>query len=213
MAEQNRRPAAGGGTRFASPLIPTLLKVLAVVAVILPLALDTFVLGTALGVAGIARRERLRTSLTLTAFEAGMPIVGFLIGAGVGGTIGRRADYVAAGVLAVTGAWMLRPGGAEEAEAEQSVRLLASTRGWAIAVLGLSISLDELAIGFGVGLLRLPLLLLVGLIAIQAFIAAQLGMRLGAHLAGRARRVAGKLAGGLLVVAGALVLAEKLLPA
>lgn len=192
--------------------MPILLRVLTVVAFILPLAIDTFVLGTALGVAGMAKRERLRTSLTLTAFEAGMPVLGFLIGAGIGGAIGRSADYFAAAVLAVTGAWMLRPGGDEEVEAQQKVRLLESTRGWAIVLLGLSISLDELAIGFGVGLLRLPLLLLVGLIAVQAFFAAQLGMRLGSHLADRARRAAGKLAGALLVLAAALVLAETLLP-
>lgn len=191
------------------------MRVLTVVALIVPLAIDTFVLGTALGVAGIATRERLRTSLTLTAFEAGMPVVGFLIGAGVGGVIGGWADYFAAAVLAVAGAWMLRPGGndeKDEAEAQRNVRLLASTRGWAIIVLGLGISLDELAIGFGVGLLRLPLLLLVGLIAVQAFIAAQVGMRLGSHLAERATRAAGKLAGTLLVVAAALVIAEKVLP-
>jgi len=107
---------------------------------------------------------------------------------------------------------MLRPAAAEEAEAEQSVRLLASTRGWAIVVLGLSVSVDELAIGFGVGLLGLPLLWLVGLIAVQAFVAAQVGMRLGSHLAARARRAAGKFAGGLLVLAAALILADKLLP-
>ena len=192
-------------------MTPTLLRVLTVIALILPLAIDTLVLGTALGVAGIAKRERLRTSLTLTAFEAGMPIVGFLIGAGIGGVIGQWADYFAAIVLASTGAWILRPGGDEEGEALHNARLLASTRGWAIVVLGLSISVDELAIGFGVGLLGLPLLLLVSLIAVQAFLAAQVGMRFGSHLAERGRRAAGKLAGALLVLAAALVVAEKLL--
>jgi manganese efflux pump family protein len=194
-------------------LIPTLLRALTVAALILPLAIDTFVLGTALGAAGLAKRERLRTSLTLTAFEAGMPAVGFLIGAGVGGFIGRWADYFAAAVLAATGAWMLRPGGDEEQEQEQKVRLLESARGWAIVLLGLSISLDELAIGFGVGLLRLPLLLLVALIAAQAFVAAQLGMRLGSHLAERARQAAGQLAGALLELAAVLVVIEKLVQA
>jgi len=53
---------------------------------------------------------------------------------------------------------------------------------------------------------------LVGLIAVQAFVAAQVGMRLGSHLAARARRAAGKFAGGLLVLAAALILADKLLP-
>lgn len=187
-----------------------MLRVLTVAAIVLPLAIDTFVLGTALGVAGMAKRERFRTSLILTAFEAGMPVIGFLVGAGIGGVIGRWGDYLAAAVLAATGAWMLRPGGDEAKEAEHNVRLLESTRGWAIVLLGLSISVDELAIGFGVGLLRLSLVLLVALIAVQAFFAAQLGMRLGSRLAEKARQAAGQLAGALLVFAALLVLAGKL---
>jgi putative Mn2+ efflux pump MntP len=187
-----------------------LLRLLTVAALVLPLAIDTFVLGTALGAAGLAKRERFRTSLILTAFEAGMPVVGFLVGSGIGGAIGAWADYFAAAVLAATGAWMLRPGGDEADEGEQKVRLLESARGWAIVLLGLSVSVDELAIGFGVGLLRLPLLLLVALIALQAFLAAQLGMRLGSRLAEKAKRAAAQLAGGMLVLAAVLVVVEKL---
>ncbi|MGH7485063.1 MAG: manganese efflux pump MntP family protein [bacterium] len=188
-----------------------MLKALTVVALILPLAIDTFVLGTALGAAGLGRKERLRTSLVLTGFEAGMPLVGFLIGAGVGHFIGRFADYFAAAVLAAAGLWMLRPGAADdEEEEEQRVRLLQTARGWSIVVLGLSISLDELAIGFGVGLLRLPLAILVVLIAIQAFLAGQLGMRLGACMADSSKEIAERLAGVLLVLAAVLIVAEKL---
>lgn len=191
-----------------------MLRVVTIAAIILPLAIDTFVLSTALGVAGVARQARLRTVLILTAFEAGMPVVGFLIGAGVGGVLGRWTDYLAAAVLAAAGLWMLRPEGAEEEEkAEQKVRLLESARGWGIVVLGLSISIDELAIGFGVGLLRLPLLVLVGLIAVQAFVAAQLGMRLGSHLADHARQAAERTAGALLLLAALLVVTEKALGA
>ena len=189
-------------------------RVVTIAAIILPLAIDTFVLSTALGVAGVAKQARLRTSLILTAFEAGMPVVGFLVGAGVGGVLGRWTDYLAAAVLAGAGLWMLRPEGVEEEEkAEQKVRLLESARGWGIVVLGLSISIDELAIGFGVGLLRLPLLVLVGLIAVQAFVAAQLGMRLGSHLADNARQAAERIAGELLLLAALLVVAEKALGA
>ena len=190
-------------------MIAALLTFLTVAALILPLAIDTCVLGTALGAAGIAKRDRLRTGLVLTAFEAGMPVAGFLVGTGVGVAISRWSDYVAAAVLAATGAWILRSGGVGEEEAETKVRLLESARGWAIVVLGLGISLDELAIGFGVGLLHLPLLLLVGVIAIQAFVAAQLGMELGTRLAERTRQGASRLAGGLLVLAAALVIAGK----
>jgi manganese efflux pump family protein len=185
------------------------LRILTIAGLILPLTIDTFVLGTALGAAGIAKRERLRTSLILTAFEAGMPVVGFIAGAGIGLAIGGWANYLAAAVLAVIGILMLRSGDAEEGD-ERNLRLLDSARGWSILVLGVGISVDELAVGFGVGLLRLPFLLLIGLIAVQAFIAAQLGMRLGSRLAESARAAAGRVAGLLLVVAAALLVIEHL---
>jgi putative Mn2+ efflux pump MntP len=185
------------------------LRILTIAGLILPLTIDTFVLGTALGAAGIAKRERLRTSLILTAFEASMPVVGFIAGAGIGAALGGWANYLAAAVLAGIGILMLRSGGAEEG-AERNLRLLESARGWSIVILGVGISVDELAVGFGVGLLRLPFLLLVALIAVQAFLAAQLGMRLGSRLAEKARAAAGRLAGLLLVVAAALLLVEHL---
>jgi putative Mn2+ efflux pump MntP len=186
------------------------LRVLTVAAVILPLAIDTFILGTALGAAGIAGRDRLRTSLILGGFESMMPVAGFLVGAGFGAAVGRWAEYLAALVLAAVGAWMLRPGAADDEPAEDRVRLLQAARGWAILVLGLSISLDELAIGFGIGLLGLPLVVLVVLIGAQAILAAQAGMRLGSRIAERARHLAERLAGTLLIIAAGLVLAERL---
>lgn len=186
-----------------------LLRILTIAALVVPLSIDTFVLGTALGAAGVARRERLRTSLILTAFEAGMPLVGFLGGAVVGTAIGGWANYVAASVLVVIGVVMIRSGGGEEDD-EQKLRLLETARGWSVVLLGVGISVDELAVGFGVGLLRLPLLLLIVLIAFQAFVAAQLGMRLGSRLAENARQAAGRVAGVLLLLAAALVLVEHL---
>jgi putative Mn2+ efflux pump MntP len=49
-----------------------------------------------------------------------------------------------------------------------------------VLLLGLSISLDELAIGFSLGLLRLPAAPVIALIALQALIVTQLGLRLAA---------------------------------
>ena len=186
-----------------------MLRILTIAALILPLAIDTFVLGTALGAAGIPKRERLRTSLILTAFEAGMPLIGFLGGAAIGAALGGWANYLAAAMLAVIGVLMIRSSDGDKDD-QQKLRLLETARGWSVVVLGVGISVDELAVGFGVGLLRLPLLLLIGLIALQAFLAAQLGMRLGSRLAEDARQAAGPVAGLLLILAALLVVAEHL---
>lgn len=188
-----------------------MLRILTVGALILPLGIDTFVLSTALGSAHIPARIRLRTSLLLTCFEGGMPLVGFLAGAAAGRALGQVGDYIGAAVLALVGVWMLRPGSKEADEAEErKVKLLEAAEGWLIIALGLSISIDEFAIGLGAGLLRLPLVVLVALIAVQAFAAAQLGMRLGGYIAEEKREFAEKIAGGLLLVAAALVIVEKI---
>lgn len=184
-----------------------MLSILTVAAFVLPLGLDTFALATALGAAGLPGRERLRASLILTGFEASMPVVGFLVGSGIGLAVGKVSDYVAAAVLEAAGIYLLWPWRDEEEE-EERVLLLQRVRGFAVVGLGIGISLDELAVGFGVGLLRLPLLILVALIAAQAFVAAQIGMRLGSNLSEEAREWAERIAGLLLVAAGALVVVE-----
>jgi putative Mn2+ efflux pump MntP len=84
-------------------------------------------------------------------------------------------------------------------------------RGFGAIVLGITISLDELAIGFTLGLLRLPVVLVIVLIAVQAFVAAQVGLALGARLGEGAREGAERLAGVALVGVGIFLLAEKVL--
>jgi manganese efflux pump family protein len=184
-----------------------MVHVLTVAAFILPLGLDTFALSAALGIAGLSAREGLRASLVLTAFEAGMPIVGFFIGSGIGTALGTYSDYGAAAVLIGVGLFMLWRRG-DDGDNER-LMLLQKARGAAIIGLGLGISLDELAVGFGGGLLRLPLIVLSVLIACQAFLAAQVGMRVGAKLGDEAREWAERLAGLLLIGAGVLVAVER----
>jgi putative Mn2+ efflux pump MntP len=179
--------------------------VLRTLLLIVPLALDTFAVAAAIGMAGLPHRERLRVSLIFAGFEMLMPLVGFAAGLALGSAIGDVADYLAIAVLVGVGASMLRSG-EDEAGA---VNAAARVHGLAVIGLGLSISLDELAIGFTIGLLGLPILLIVVLIGLQAFIAAQLGHRLGARLGERVAEGAERLAGIALVALGVALLVQQ----
>ena len=159
--------------------------------------------------AGLERRDRLRVALLFTAFEAGMPIAGMLIGRAAGSFLGAWAGYSGIAFLILAGALLLRPGRQESDEAGR-LRLLAHARGLAILDLGLSISVDELTIGLSAGLLGLSMLLTVAWIGVQAFVATQVGFRLGARLGEEFRERAEWVAGVALIVVALVLLALRL---
>jgi manganese efflux pump family protein len=182
-----------------------------IIALVLPLTLETFAVSAALAVGGPSTGWRTRRWLLFAASEAGMPLVGLAIGRPLG-AIGKAGDYVAIALLFALAVHMLRE---TEGEAATGLRLdrggAAISGVVALTVLTASASLDELAIGFTVGLLRLPVVPVIALIAVQAFAVSWLGMRFGVRVGERIREGAERLSGvalallatGLLIAAAA----------
>jgi putative Mn2+ efflux pump MntP len=173
--------------------------VLTLLAFVLPLGLDSFAVSAALGANRPTSAQRWRLSALFVAFEAGMPLIGLAVGAPVAHRIGDAAGYVAAALLVVVGIWMLLSN--DEAEEQAAGRIL-TARGWAVVGIGVSVSLDELAIGFTLGLARLSVASVIIAIAVQALIASQLGLALGAHIGETWRERAEQAAGVLLILLG-----------
>ncbi len=172
---------------------------------VIPLGLDTFAVSAALGISGIPGRTRLRVSLLMSGFELAMPLVGLLLGRGLGAAIGVPADYVAISILAGLGVWML----VHDEEGERAAQLVTG-RGLALLAIGVGVSLDELTMGFTIGLLHLSLWLAIVLIGAQAFLVAQLGMTIGSRLAESLRERVEKLAGVALIGLAAFLLIDHL---
>jgi manganese efflux pump family protein len=177
-------------------------ETLKLVALVIPLGLDTFGVALALGIARLPPGHWLRVSLLFAGFEAAMPLVGVALGAPLGRAIGSAADCLAAALITALGVYMLL------AEKDEGDRLLLLTqRGvFGAVALGVSISLDELAIGFSAGLLRLPIPALVIAVAAQAFIVTQIGIWLGGRVGEELGEYAEKLAGLALIVLGVILL-------
>jgi putative Mn2+ efflux pump MntP len=182
--------------------------VLKLLAFVLPLGLDSFAVAAAIGASqAITVWQRLRISLVFVIFEGGMPLIGLALGTALARGIGQVADYVAGAAVIAVGAWMLLAGGKDE---DEKASRLTSSRGLALIALGISISLDELAIGFTIGLAHLPVTAVVIAIALQAFLAAQLGLAIGARIGERWRERAEQVAGIALILLGAYLIAERL---
>ncbi|MDQ6803449.1 MAG: manganese efflux pump MntP family protein [Actinomycetota bacterium] len=166
------------------------------IALILPLGLDTFAISAALGLTHAGRRQRWKISALFAAFEGGMPLIGLALGAPLGRAVGDAAEYAAIGILVALGVFMI-------AHADGDDDLDLADTAWPAAILlGLSVSLDELAIGFTLGLLAVPVIPAVVLVAVQAAVVAQLGLRLGSRLSATTRERADRAAGVALVTIG-----------
>ncbi len=181
-------------------------ETLKLIALIVPMGLDTFGVALALGIAGLPAHQRLRIAFLFAGFETVMPLVGVALGVPLGHALGEAADYAAAGLIVALGVYMLVE------RAEDAKRLLSLTRGGVggAVALGVSISLDEVAIGFSAGLLRLPILTLALALGAQAFIVTQAGLRVGARVSDLFRETSERLAGVALICLGAVLLVEQL---
>jgi putative Mn2+ efflux pump MntP len=174
--------------------------VLKLLAFVLPLGLDSFAVAAAIGASqATTLRQRMRISLIFVLFEGGMPLIGLGLGAALARGIGGVTDYVAGVAVIGVGVWTLLA--SDQDEEEKASRFTAS-HGLALIGLGISISLDELAIGVTIGLVHLPLSAVIVAIAVQAFLTAQLGLALGARIGERWRERAERLAGIALILLG-----------
>lgn len=179
---------------------------------VIPLALDTFAMAAALGMAGCPPTARLRITALFVAFESGMPVLGMMVGRAIGQHFAWLGSVAAGTVLIGLGAVLLwRAVRAEPDADEEQARQMVTVGGLSVLVLGLSVSMDELAMGAAVGLVRtLPLGLLIVMIAVQTVIVTQIGLRLGTRIGDAWREGAERLAALLLMGLGGLLLMGRL---
>jgi manganese efflux pump family protein len=176
--------------------------VLTLLLVAVPVGLDNLAAAIAIGLAGIDRRVRLRIAIVFGLFEAGMPLIGLLIGRGVSGALGSASELIGGGLLVLVGAQLaveaLRSGNAPP-------RLAGAPLGRLIA-LAAALSIDNLVIGFALGARDTPLLLAVVVIGAVSVGMSLVGLELGSRLGERVEHGSELLSAGVLVAVGVAIL-------
>lgn len=174
------------------------------------LAMDCFAvtLGLACGGRGLAGKQALRLGLAFGGFQAAMPVIGWFAGDRALALIGNFDHWIAFALLALIGGRMIWESlhRSDEGEACRPDR----TQGSRLLVLALATSIDALAVGLGLGVVRAGILYPAAVIGATSFAMTLVGARLGPALG----RIAGKraeLLGGLILIAiGAKILVEHL---
>ena len=133
-----------------------------------------------------------------------MPLVGLLIGKGVGQLIGDWASFIGGVALLGVAIWLIF----FEDEDDEEEKLERNLVGWTLIITALSISLDELAIGFSIGLIGVPIVLTIILIALQAFAFTILGLTFGSRLKRYLGEWAEKFAGVVIGLLGLWILID-----
>jgi manganese efflux pump family protein len=177
--------------------------VLALLLLALALGLDNLAAAIGFGVGsagGVGGAMRVRIAVVFGLFEAGMPVLGLLLGHGVADSIGQAARWLGGGVLIVFGvaglvrAWRGASGGARDAERVKA-------RGIGRLLLGgLVLSGDNLAAGFALGSYHAGLLLAAVVFGVVSVAMSLAGLEFGARI-GRRAGERGPLIGGMIVVA------------
>lgn len=147
-----------------------------------------------IGAAGIQRRQQWRTALLFALFEAVMPAIGLLLGHQLSVSLHQSAHWFGAILLALVGVYTFFQKENEETEKTTN----GST--WKTWLLAIILSLDNLTVGFGLGVMRVPWIdasLTFGAISLlMTILALETGRWLGRSL----RMPVHQFAGALLVV-------------
>lgn len=173
---------------------------LKMIALILSLGMDTLMVSISIGF--VQTKGRVKIAFAFACAEALMPLVGIFIGKGAGQLVGSWASFVGGIALLAVAAWLIF---LEDEEEQKRGRVLV---GWTLILTALSISVDELAVGFSIGLVGVPITATIILVALQAIAFTFVGLTFGSMLKPHLGEWAEKLAGTVLALLGIWILID-----
>jgi putative Mn2+ efflux pump MntP len=202
--------------------------VLALLLVAASVGLSNLAAAIGIGFGGVTARTRVRVALTFGIFEAGMPIVGLVIGAGVASGIGHVARWIGAAVLIGIGAITVIQAWRQPAEAGQDAPPQPAEAGrdeppqpaepgrdaprpgqphhtdslGRLIISAFALSLDNLAAGFALGTMHIGVAegaIVIGVVSVVLSLA---GLELGGRIGTAAGRRGEQIGGAILVAVG-----------
>jgi manganese efflux pump family protein len=187
-------------------------RVVALLLAAVAVGLSNLAASIGIGVTGVTARTRLQVGLVFGAFEAGMPVIGLLIGHRFAADLGQAVRWPGAILLMLVGVSGLvrsvrdsrrnpadRPG-------DQAAASPGSPPGLPRLLLsGLVLSLDNLVVGFALGTYQIGIVagaILIGVVSVAMSLA---GLELGGLLGRWVGRRSEQMSGLILIMVGAAI--------
>ncbi|GAB6099499.1 manganese efflux pump MntP family protein [Halanaerocella petrolearia] len=161
------------------------------VLIALAIGMDSFSVSIGVGVAGVDDSKKvIKFSLIIGLLHLVLPLVGLYLGTQLSRYLGQVATYLGAGVLILLGINMVREDGEEETEFKLT--------GAELILIPISVSLDALTVGFGLGALGAGIVQAAIFFGAVAFLMTILGLTLGDALGAVMAKL--ELVGGLILI-------------
>ena len=180
---------------------------ISILLIAIALAMDCFAVSIANGVRmpAFQLRPALWIAFSMGAFQALMPVAGWLLGESCLGFIGAFDHWVAFGLLLFLGVKMIIDAfRTDEEAAAESFRV----RWTDVVLMGVATSIDALAVGISFAMIEVSILFPVVLIGIVSFLFSMLGTGIGFRF-GKLKHLNVRLIGGLVLIAiGVKILLE-----
>src|SRR5665647_719215 len=173
-------------------------------------AMDCFAItiGLACGARGLTMKQAVRMAAYFGGFQFVMPVIGWLAGGRLLGIIQHFDHWVAFGLLALIGGRMIYE--SVEMSDEEKAGRPDQTRGKRLLILALATSIDALAVGLSLGVVRTSIMYPAAIIGVTSFVLTVVGARLG-PIVGRIVGKRAELVGGLILIGiGVKILIEHL---
>ncbi len=184
------------------------MRVAEIALIALALSIDAFAVSVAAAAAGRigGRRAAFRLSFHFGLFQFLMPILGWAAGTTLEPAVRSFDHWVAFGLLAAVGIRMMRsdPGGSGPAQGRDP------SRGATLVALSTAVSIDALAVGLTLAMLRISVWGPSVVIGVVTAAAALVGIHLGNRLRVRIGRVAEVVGGAILILIGVNIVASHL---
>ncbi len=185
------------------------MSLVSLLALSIALAMDAFAVSLSAGIAinPLTRRHVFRLSFHFGLFQALMPVIGWGAGSTALRYVGKYDHWIAFALLAFIGGKMIceaLPGNKESCLSQDP------TRGWKLVFLSVATSIDALAAGMTLAIMRLPILIPALIIGLVAAIFTALGMTLGCRVGNLWRKRAELFGGVLLIAIGVKIVVDHL---
>lgn len=175
-------------------------KLLTLILVGFSVGLDNFAISVAMGLSGVSKRHRIRNSLVFCSFETGMPIIGFFIGRTLASSLGSSASIFGGALLVATGLYTIIQDLLIQETKEPTPASIKR-----LLIMGISISIDSLIVGFSLGATKEPLVETVIIIGVLSVILSLLGMEVGSRIKRNIESYSELFGGVILIIVGLLI--------